>query len=325
MPTPRINPFEPVHPAYCADPFVLAAEGAFYAFGTGGGGQGQSADTGHFVLLRSTDLETWERLPAPLLPLDTPNVGTHFWAPEAARGDDGKYYLYYSVGKDGEAGHQLRVAISEAPGGPYRDVSGPPLIPQSEVPFAIDAHPFRDADGTWYLFYARDFLEAEPNGFRSGTGLAVDKLETMTRLARQEKVVLRARYDWQRFENNRQMAEYGNQVFDWHTLEGAFVVPHDGQYYCFFSGAAYHSHNYGVDYAVAPHPLGPWSDSDPSTPRVLKTIPNRLRGPGHNSVFTGPDGQQYLAYHAWNPENTHRQMYLARLIWTPDGPRADLG
>jgi GH43 family beta-xylosidase len=118
------------------------------------------------------------------------------------------------------------------------------------------------------------------------------------------------------------MEPYNNQVFDWHTLEGAFIVPHEGRYYCFYSAAAYHSETYGVDYAVANHPLGPWHDDDNQTgPRILRTIPGTLRGPGHNSVFTGPDGQQYLAFHAWNSEHTKRQMHIAPLVWTESGPR----
>ena len=39
-----------------------------------------------------------------------------------------------------------------------------------ECPFAIDPHPFQDADGRWYLFYATDFLDTE-GGARAGTAL----------------------------------------------------------------------------------------------------------------------------------------------------------
>jgi beta-xylosidase len=47
----------------------------------------------------------------------------------------------------------LRVATSDRPEGPYTD-TGTPLVECTGNRFAIDAHPFRDVDGRWYLFYA---------------------------------------------------------------------------------------------------------------------------------------------------------------------------
>ena len=49
--------------------------------------------------------------------------------------------------------------------------------PRDEL-FAIDPHPFHD-DGRWYLYYARDVLDAD----RVGTHLAVAELSDMTALA----------------------------------------------------------------------------------------------------------------------------------------------
>jgi beta-xylosidase len=318
-----IDPTKPVHPLYCADPAVLRAEdGAYYAFGTAGpGNSGLPADR-RFPLLRSTDLEHWELLGGALILPDDRDPTRDHWAPEPARGDDGRYYLYYSVGYPGEMGHKVHVAVSDRPEGPYRDVPGPSLTP--EHPFAIDAHPFRDKDGTWYLFYASDFLDTE-GGYRAGTGLVMDRLIDMTRLAGEERVVMRARHDWQIFLANRRMEAYGGQVFDWHTLEGAYIVLHEGRYYCFYSGSSYQTAHYGVDYVVADSITGPWSDEGgEQDPRVLREIPGVLRGPGHNSITVGPDGREYLVFHAWDDAFERRQMHVAPLVWTPDGPRADL-
>ena len=122
-------------------------------------------------------------------------------------------------------------------------------------PFAIDASPFQDDDGKWYLFYARDFLDAS-NGARVGTGVVADRLIDMTRLAGEERVVVRARHDWQRFMSNRIM--YGG-VYDWHTIEGPCVLKRNGRYYCLFSAGRWENDTYGVDFAVADHVLGPYS------------------------------------------------------------------
>ncbi|HEX2864173.1 MAG TPA: glycoside hydrolase family 43 protein [Deinococcales bacterium] len=296
----------PVYPHPFADPFVLRVGGDYYAFGTGGNltpGFG-------FDVLHSTDLVNWEKLGGALPRLPGADF-VDYWAPEVAE-HEGRFFMYYSAGR-GDKGHQLRVAVAEHPAGPYED-AGVVLTPDD--PFTIDAHPFHDVDGRWYLYYARDFLD----GDRPGTALVVDRLETMTRLAGERRTVLRASADWQIFRHNRQM--YG-QVFEWHTLEGPFVRRHDGRYYCFYSGGAWEHDNYGVAYGVADHPMGPFVEPGAGGATVLKTVPGRIIGPGHNSVVTGPDGQDYIVYHAWDLEQTGRRMCIDRLVWTPGGPRCD--
>ena len=306
----------PVYGSYFADPFVWKHNDAYYAIGTG-----IAEATGRIVgkvfpILRSTDLVNWEFASSALLHPD-PQFGTHFWAPAVAYAE-GKFYLYYSVGHE-DKNHQLRVATSDTPLGPYLD-SAKSLLDLADCPFAIDPHPFQDYDGNWYLFYARDFLDVSPR-VRAGTGLAVMKMKTMTSLAGKETVILRARSDWQRFQALRQM--YG-RIWDWHTLEGPCVYKHDGRYYCFYSGGRWETENYGVDYGIANQALGPYSDEgNESGPRVLRTISGCVLGPGHNSIILAPDGKtEYLVYHAWDQEMSNRQMCLAQLVWTNNGPRA---
>jgi beta-xylosidase len=303
----------PVYPEYFADPFVWKVAGTYYAIGTGADEASGHVHRRVFPLLTSTDLVHWQPAGRALVRLD-PSFGDTYWAPEVAH-HDGTFYLYYSVGH-ADKEHQLRVAISDDPLGPYRDVAGP-LIEPAECPFAIDAHPFRDDDGQWYLFYARDFLDLDQG--RAGTALVVSRLETMTRVARQWSVVLRARFDWQRFLPDRPM--YGG-VYDWHTLEGPAVRKHDGKHYCFYSGGRWETDNYGVDYAVADSPLGPYVDTGvPAGPRVLRTAPGRALGPGHNSIVVGPDGKtDFMIYHAWDPGMTARRLCIDPIDWTADGP-----
>jgi GH43 family beta-xylosidase len=189
--------------------------------------------------------------------------------------------------------------------------------------FAIDAHAFRDNDGEWYLFYARDFLDAD-KGYNAGTGLVVDRLIDMTKLAGEERVVLRSQCDWQLFKGNRYMPMYG-ATFDWHTLEGPCVRKHNGRYYCFYSGGCYENDTYGVDYGVADKVVGPYDASGSENgPRVMRTNPE-LVGPGHISIVLGPDDKsEYVAFHAWDAEMKARQFHLAKLEWTANGPRIAL-
>jgi beta-xylosidase len=294
----------PVFDAYFADPFVLAVDGGYVAYGTG-----ELAGGLAFVVLRSHDLVHWTRAEAgALIPLAA-DWATDYWAPEVAIGGDGRFFMYYSVGT-GDRGHRLRVAVADAPEGPFVD-QGIILTPGER--FAIDPHPFRDpADGAWYLFYAHDVLK----GDRVGTTIAVDRLTTMTSVAGESRTLLRATDDWQRYRRDREM--YG-KVYDWHTLEGPFVVARDGRYHLLYSGGAWEEPGYGVSYAVADHPLGPYRE--PVTgPAVLQTIPGEVIGPGHNSVVRGPDGADWIAYHAWDPARTRRALWIDRLRWGPDGP-----
>jgi beta-xylosidase len=305
----------PVYQGYFADPFVWKFQERYYAIGTGELEAGGRVRETVFPILQSDDFLTWHFAGRAMARPDR-SLGENFWAPEVA-GTDGQFYLYYSVGH-GDKSHKLRVAVSDLPQGPYQD-SGKPLLDLAACPFAIDPHPFQDGDGQWYLFYARDFLDCSAEA-RAGTALVVARMKSMTELEDEGRVVLRARSDWQRFEADRSM--YG-KVWDWHTLEGPCVRKHEGRYYCFYSGGRWETENYGVDYGVAEQVMGPYSDAGSEAgARVLRTVPSRLLGPGHNSVVVGPDGgTEYIVYHAWDRQMTARRMFIDELVWTEEGPR----
>jgi len=313
----------PVYPGYLADPFVWRCDAVYYAVGTGAAeaaGVTASASTPTvFPLLRSNDLVHWHEAGHALVRPDA-SLGNAFWAPEVVEAQ-GVWYLYYSVGHDDRL-HQLRVAVSERPTGPYVDAGA--LTSPDDVAFAIDPHPFRDADGRWYLFHARDFLEPRDESGREarcGTALVVSPLRDMTTLGDGVHTVARARCDWQRYAARRSM--YGRD-FDWHTLEGPCVLRGtDGRYYCLYSGGCWQNDTYGVDYVVATSIDGPWSDAGSEHgPRVLRTVPGRVIGPGHCSVVRTPDGPAVLAYHAWDPGMSARRFCIDVLEFGPEGPRA---
>lgn len=294
----------PVFPHYMADPFVLQHDRLYYAYGTGP----QGPDGKQFRVLVSADLVSWQAIGWALEPL---RGADEYWAPEVVY-EGGMFYMYYSANGHGR-NHQLRVATSLSPVGPFRD-TGCILVPDD--PFTIDAHPFRDRDGNWYLFYARDFLTCDGD-YRVGTGIVVDRLVNMTTLAGNPQVVVRPHSDWQLFEAQRPL--YGG-IYDWHTIEGPAVRAHANRYYCFYSGGAWRKPNYGVSYVVAEHPLGPYHRPTHDGP-VLKSVPGHVIGPGHNSFALGPDGkQEFIVYHAWPPDMSARQMRIDLLTWDGDIP-----
>jgi beta-xylosidase len=303
----------PVWPGYFADPFVLKAQGNYYAYGTGPVEEGGRV----FPVLKSSDLIHWEGLGGALEPLTHPPA-LNYWAPEAAE-RDGRFYLFYSASTtQSDEHHRLRVALSDSPAGPFRD-SGKILIPQ--LGFTIDASPFRDPKtGKFYLYFATDYEQEEPYG----TGLAVVELaDDLMSAASEPRPVIRASASWQIYERNR---NYKGRVWPaWHCVEGPSVLYHDGQYYCLYSAGAWYGENYGVGFAVADHPLGPWRDDYAAHgPAVLKGISGKVLGPGHNSTVVGPDGRTtYMIYHAWDVEKTARRMFIDPIHWTPQGPKVD--
>jgi GH43 family beta-xylosidase len=292
----------PVYDGYLGDPFVLKHNGEYYAYGT--------VPLGELAVpvLHSRDLVAWRPLGKALtLRGDTFEA---LWAPEVAY-NNGTFYMYYSAGGREGQGHQLRVALASHPAGPFED-SGAVLTPDD--PFTIDAHPFRDENGRWYLYYCRDFLAPDAEG-RVGTGIVVDRLVGMTRLAGECRTVVRPHADWQLYERQRKW--YG-RVWDWYTVEGASVRKHGGRYYCLYSGGAWREPNYGVSYVVADQPTGPFAnEAEAEGPGILCTQPGKVVGPGHASVVLAPDNaHEYLVYHAWDPWHTRRQMRIDPLTWS---------
>ena len=303
----------PVYAASMPDPSVIRYGGYYYAAGTTGAER--KPDGRIFTLLRSRNLIDWEELGGALTPPFT-DPGLQYWAPELTS-NNGRYYLYYAVSGNEPEKFAIRVSISDRPEGPYVDM-GMPLIDCESNRFTIDPFPFHDTDGQWYFFYARNFTNATPE-VHAGTAIVVDRLLDMTRLAGDCREVVRAKHDWTLFQAHRRMDVYGS-TFDWHTIEGPCVVKHDGRYYCFYSGANWQTPRYGVDFVVADHPLGPYSEGG-DHPRVLQGIPGHVRGPGHHSIVFGPDGHtQYILYHAWDAKMKVRQMCADKLEWTPEGP-----
>ncbi len=293
----------PLFDEYMADPFVLKYNGEYYAYGTAVVG------TCAIPVLHSTDLVNWRRLGNALAPFDP--AFDCYWAPEVAY-ENGTFFMYYSAGgREGE-GHQVRVATAEHPTGPFRD-NGTILAPDD--PFTIDAHAFRDEDGQWYLFYCHDFLEGE----RPGTGIVVDRLIDMRSLAGEQSVAVRAHADWNLFKRQR---EWYGRIWDWYTIEGAFVRKHEGRYYCFYSGGAWKESNYGIGCAVADHPMGPYRiNTSLAEPEVLRTVPGKVVGPGHCSITLAPDNlHPYMIYHAWNTQHTARLMRMDPLVWDSARP-----
>lgn len=325
---PGGNHTNPVWTGYCADPYALKVGDNYYVYGTHMTTK-EAPNIANpvmkgkkFILLRSRNLVDWECLGGALNPYPGGENVDH-WAP-AVVNNHGKFWMYYSAADPktneftpevpkGSGWYQhLRVAVSDSAEGPFQDC-GKWLLPKEG--FTIDSDVFKDPkDGKWYLFFAKDTLTG-----RTGTGIWVVRLgdDMVTKMGEPTAAVLPSA-DWQISIRNHKI--YGKQFKEWHTVEAPHIVFKDGKYYCFYSGAAWGNDSYGVSYAVADHPLGPWKDEGATRgPCVLKGVPG-IVGTGHNSTVMAPDGKTLLcAYHAWDETHTVRQLRFDPIDWT-NGP-----
>lgn len=291
----------PVYPHSFPDPFVLKFRGEYWGYCTGFWNDGRA-----FGILHSRDLVSWKEMPGAMEPLSGGH--TCYWAPEVTY-NDGRFYLYYSVGN--EERMEIRVAVAEHPAGPFTD-SGRRLTSE---PFAIDAHVFLDKDGTRWLFYATDFLTHS----HIGTGTVRDRMLDPFTLAGDPRPVTLPRHDWHVYHPNR--PEKGG--VRWHTVEGPFVLEREGVYYQMFSGGNWQNPTYGVSYATSeegPRSLEEWRQEDLP---ILRTT-GEVVGPGHNSVVRGPDNRQlWCIYHRWSPDSSARVLAIDPLDWEGRRMRID--
>jgi GH43 family beta-xylosidase len=272
----------PVYPRSFPDPYVFKFRGEYFAVCTDFWNDGKV-----FGVLHSRDLVNWREVGGAMTRLDSD--APFYWAPEITY-SNGKFYLYYSVGN--ETLMELRVAVSDRPDGGFID-SGKRLTSEE---FAIDAHVFEDESGARYMFYATDFLTHT----HIGTGTVVDRMIDFFTLEGKPRPVTRAKYDWQVYDPARK--EKGG--VRWHTIEGSFVLKRKGIYYQMFSGGNWQNVTYGVSFAVTDDlerdaEWTQFSDGEKVFP-ILKTVPDLIVGPGHNSVARGVNNRElFCVYHRW--------------------------
>jgi len=281
------------------DPFILKVDDTYYAYST-------NSHSRNVPTATSTDLVNWEigRDALPALPrwvnLSTP----HVWAPEVLRVDD-QYLMYYTA-RDRASNRQcIGLAISDSPQGPFRDQSDTPFICQADEGGSIDANPFRDEDGTLYLYWKNDGNCCMMPTWIYGQELSPDGLSLIgepVRLIRNE--------------------------LQWHgpVVEAPTMWRHEDQYYLFYSGNVYAGEAYAIGYATCEAPLGPCHDAEenPILSSNMETTP-LVVGPGHQTLIRDAAGETWLVYHVWQITSggirtDTRQVWMDRIEWVDDRP-----
>ncbi len=297
----RTTSGNPIFEGWYADPEIVRFGSEYWIYPT------FSADYGDQVFLdafSSTDLVHWEKHPRVLDTSIVKWVRQAMWAPAAIE-KDGKYYLFFGgndvqrpsrtccYDPDNDINHfgGIGVAVADAPGGPFTDHLGEPLIDT----FYHDAQPidqfvFRDEDGTDYMFYGGwgkcnvGRLNADYTGF----------------------------LPWED-------GELFQEVTPEDYVEGPFLFKRNGTYYFMWSEGGWTNDSYHVAYAMADHPTGPFERMG----TILASDPEIATGAGHHSVVNVPGTDDwYIVYHRRpipNEGRDHRVTCIDRMYFHGDG------
>jgi arabinan endo-1,5-alpha-L-arabinosidase len=288
----------PVFDNDAPDPSVIRGpDGAYYAYVT------QTYVGAQFVnvpILRSTDLVEWS-LVGDAFPAENPEWARRspgdMWAPHIVAWDDGTYRLYFSAGQ--RLVDEMAIGVARADGlqGPFTDSGGP--IVTGEGFTAIDPFVVTAPDGIHYLLWGSDGSPIMAQQL-SDDGLEVvgEPVELLTPSS----------------------ADYEG------LIEGAWITEHEDSYYLFYSGDACcgpRAH-YAVMVARAAHPLGPYA-RNPANPILAAN--DAFDAPGHNATIRGPDGQDWMIYHAMVREegSTFRFLFVDRIDWVAGWPVSNDG
>lgn len=241
----------------------------------------------------SDDLVHWRRHDFVLDVKDVSWAAYAVWAPSAIA-HNGKYYLFFGA-NDIKTNNQLGgigVAVSDTPGGPFKDALGRPLIGQiHNGAQPIDQMVFKDDDGEIYMYYG---------GWKHANvvRLAPDLLNVVP------------------FPDGE---TYKEITPDPAYVEGSFMVKRKGIYYFMWSEGEWTGPDYKVAYAMSPSPFGPFKRIG----TILEQDTHIARGAGHHSVVNIPGTDDwYIVYHRrplGTDNGNHREVAIEHLYFNADG------
>lgn len=257
----------PVIKGWYADPESRVYNGKVYMYVTR---SLPFEDQHNLDLVVTDDLKTFTKIES-ILDMSTFKGATFaIWAPTIID-KDGKYYLIFAandIHEDNEPGG-LYIGVCDKPEGPFVNVfaDGRPLLNVFHYGAQpIDAHLFKDDDGSIYLYYG---------GWKHLVGCKMN--ETMDGFVDIDVVGAK----------DNKFIELTPDTY----VEAPYVRKMGGKYHLLYSTGGWTNGTYCVKAGVADSPLSSFTYYDD----ILKAD-NLADGPGHNSAFTF-NGVDYVAYH----------------------------
>ncbi len=241
----------------------------------------------------SEDLTHWEKIENIIQMEDFPWAKSAIWAPTVEEKNGKYYYIFASndIPHLSDVGG-LEIAVSDSPTGPFRGYLGHPLVGEfHNGAQPIDAHLFKDDDGTMYLYY----------GGWGHCNIAIMN-EDMTGFVP--------------FGDG----EIFKEITPPDYVEGPCMMKRGGKYHFMWSSGGWGDGTYRVNTAVADAPWGPFTDCRTILSTGDSTIAN---GPGHNGFLYLPEHDQYLmVYHRHKPglsDGNARFLCIDRMDLDADG------
>ena len=262
----------PIDDGCYADPEARFYEGQYVIYAT------KSLpfdDQKNQVCWTSTDLTSWQRHDDIIDMSGFPWAKAAIWAPTIIEKNGKYYYIFASndIPHKSEIGG-LEIAVSSSPTGPFKAMLDRPLVGEFyNGAQPIDAHLFKDDDGTVYLYYG---------GWRHCNIGRMN--EDMTGFIP--------------FDDG----EIFHEITPPDYVEGPCMFKKDGKYHFLWSSGSWTKGTYRVNAAVADSPFGPFEDHNTILCTGDCTFAN---GPGHNGYLHLPEQDLYLmVYHRHQNDRT---------------------
>lgn len=240
----------------------------------------------------SRDLIKWTKHPHVVDTAAVKWAHKAMWAPAIVEKDN-KYYLFFGandVQHDSEIGG-IGVAVSNKPGGPFKDLLGKPLMNKNvNGAQPIDQFVFKDKDGQYYLIYG-------------GWGHCnIAKLKN----------------DFTGFIPFDDGITFKEITPDKYT-EGPYLFMRNGKYYFMWSEGGWTGPDYSVAYAIGDSPFGPFKRIG----KILQQDSSIATGAGHHSVMHNvKDDKYYIVYHRrplTETDGNHRVVCIDEMKFDANG------
>jgi len=288
--TGKASAGNPVFPGWYADPEGVIFDNQYWIYPTYSAPYEQQVFLDAFS---SKDLVNWTKHPHIL---DTQRVAwakRAMWAPAVIKKEK-RYFLFFGANDIQDPAKEtggIGVAVSDKPGGPFKDYLGKPLIGElHNGAQPIDQFVFQDKDGQYYIIYGgwRHCNIARLN--HDFTGLLPFEDGTVYKEITPEKYV-----------------------------EGPFMFIRNGKYYFMWSEGGWGGPDYSVAYGVADSPMGPFK----RVGKILEQDAAVATGAGHHSVMhVKKSDKWFIVYHRRPLGETaanHRVTCIDEMHFGPDG------
>lgn len=204
---------------------------------------------------------------------------------------NGIFNLYWSVDRGDQGVVQIGHAISDKPLGPYHE-------PERAHWFdgKIDAHLYRDDDGSFYFYSVK---------FNAGNQIWGRRMRDPSTLVGEPRELLSAQpHTW--------------ELLDDSVNEGPFVLKYRNRYYLIYNANHTAKGHYALGCAEADSPLGFSNRTKYADPVVEQGFPaegRRLTQPGQPSIVRGPNGMEWWLVYFLEVDGARRQQAIDRVLF----------